>query len=161
MNDLGKEICSRLSDYFDGEMEGEDRRRFERHLETCPACGDRLEELKGMREALRSACDRELPEESDLRIRRRLRSADEPTRGGEEILDLEGVARLLKVTPAEVEEHLDEIPSFEIAGRLRFRRDRIIEWVGRREMKRSWEKGRFASTGTTGEIIKFPGGDDE
>ncbi|OGL44975.1 MAG: hypothetical protein A2161_06585 [Candidatus Schekmanbacteria bacterium RBG_13_48_7] len=35
---------------------------------------------------------------------------------------------------------LDELPSFEVGGRVRFLRDRLMDWIKNKEKKMAWER---------------------
>jgi len=50
-----------------------------------------------------------------------------------EIMTLDEAAAFLRISPDELGEIAEELPAFELAGRIRVRRSRLIEWVARRE----------------------------
>ena len=50
-----------------------------------------------------------------------------------EVMTLEEVAAFLRIDPDDLGEILAELPAFELAGRVRVRRERLIEWIRRRE----------------------------
>jgi len=52
-NDCRK-VQGRLSEYIDGYLAPEERRRVERHLEACPICRSELDSLRGTVELLRA-----------------------------------------------------------------------------------------------------------
>jgi len=86
-----------------------------------------------------------------LRVRR---AVSDRVRGGRapEVLTLEEVADYLRIDGSDLPEVLDELPAFELAGRLRVRRARLIEWIEHRE--RSWTHGATARTvGRTGKGV--------
>jgi anti-sigma factor (TIGR02949 family) len=41
-----KDVVEVVTDYLEGEMAPDDRRRFERHLALCEGCQDYLEQLR-------------------------------------------------------------------------------------------------------------------
>jgi len=49
------------------------------------------------------------------------------------VLDLEELAEFLRVTPETIGIYLDELPSFELGGKLLFRRASVEKWIERRE----------------------------
>lgn len=49
------------------------------------------------------------------------------------VLDMEELAEFLRVDRAALEPYLDEIPCFELGGKMLFRRKSIEEWIERRE----------------------------
>ncbi len=76
------------------------------------------------------------------------RETEEAIRGGAaaapaDVFDLEGLAAFLRVEVADVRRCLGEIPCFEVAGKLRFRRSSVERWIEERE--RSFAAARRAS----------------
>lgn len=149
--------CAKLDAYFDGELNGAERLAYEEHLEGCEACRTTLKRLQALADSIRETFELKVPDPSDLRIRRRLHEdlADDEQLNA--VMDLEGLARYLQLPVAELSTMLDEIPSFELAGRLRFRRERIDEWLRVREQRMQWERAEFTRKAHT-KIIAFPGG---
>lgn len=151
------ELCRNLDAYLDDELEAEIAHEFQQHLEKCASCRTRATAYKRLSAELQQALDSTLPEVADLRIRRRLNQEITSDKTAQDILDMEGVAELLQVPISDIVTLLDEIPSFEIAGRLRFRKDRIEEWIHARERSLQWEREEH-SRRTEDKIIEFPGG---
>ncbi len=60
-----------------------------------------------------------------------------------EVFDLEGLAAFLRVEVEDVRRCLDEIPCFEVAGKLRFRRESVERWIDERE--RAYRASRSSS----------------
>ena len=56
-----------------------------------------------------------------------------------EIMTPAQVCDFLQLTPDKFDEVVERLPGFEIAGELRFRRTRIVEWIERREADRDRE----------------------
>lgn len=50
-----------------------------------------------------------------------------------DILTFDEVAGYLRVTPNILEDYLDDIPCFELGGKLLFRKDAVMDWVYKRE----------------------------
>jgi hypothetical protein len=48
-------------------------------------------------------------------------------------MTLDEVAEFLRISLDELEEVVTELPAFEVAGQLRVRRARLLEWVEARE----------------------------
>lgn len=157
MNDANRDICTLPEDYFDGELGAAEALAFEGHLVKCPNCRRRLRELERLRKAMRQAFNQELGEDADLRIRRRLKRQEEETGPSGEVMDLEDVARLLKIPVPEVIDLLGQLPSFEIGGRLRFRRDRIMAWIKDSE-RRLLRDRQESALHQARKIIQFTGG---
>lgn len=150
-------LCSKIENYFDGEMNFEDTRGFEEHLETCSACQLKLEQLKELHSNFSLMKGINLSDLKDLKIRQHLHTIMDTKKKEEEILDIEEVAVLLGVKTREVIPLLDELSAFEIGSKLRIRRDEVFKWIERQELKLSWEKEE-AEIKKNMKIIKFQGG---
>jgi len=48
-------------------------------------------------------------------------------------MTLNEVAELLRISPDELGEIAEELPAFELAGRVRVRREKLMEWIAQRE----------------------------
>ena len=58
-----------------------------------------------------------------------------------EIMTPAEVAAFLRIPLDDLEEVFDELPSFEFAGHVRVRRERLLEWIEQRERRQA---GRIA-----------------
>ena len=58
-------------------------------------------------------------------------------------MTLDEVAEFLRVSLEELGEVVGELPAFELAGRVRVRRTKLIEWIEKRE--RAYARGRIES----------------
>jgi hypothetical protein len=128
-----------LARFAAGELDSEEARTIEEHMGSCGACRRRLEALEEADAAL-SALQRMEPSASAVLNTRRLlsreiRPAEEP-----EIMTLDDVADFLRISLDELEEVVLELPAFELAGQLRVRRSKLVEWVEARE--RSYARSR-------------------
>jgi hypothetical protein len=97
-------------------------------------------ELLGILAELRPA---PMPAGELLAVRRAL-SAEVRGAGAPEVMTLPEVAEFLRIDEADLAEILDELPAFELAGRLRVRRARLVEWIEHRE--RTWRHAAGART---------------
>jgi anti-sigma factor (TIGR02949 family) len=70
-----------LEAYVDGELEAEERARFEDHLEGCAACREALAARRAFRTLAREVWDRPAPEDLKAAIARRL--AESPAEASE------------------------------------------------------------------------------
>jgi anti-sigma factor (TIGR02949 family) len=52
-----------ITDYLEGALPGEDRRRLEAHLETCPGCTEYLEQMKTVAGSLGDLREESIPPE--------------------------------------------------------------------------------------------------
>ena len=136
------ECREQLSEFEAGELSGDAARAVEAHVATCRDCAGLLQaltETARMTEGLRE----EWPVRSmSVRI---LKAADElfgpDLADAPEIMTPEDVARFLRVSAEGLESAMASLPAFDIGGRLRYRKARIIEWIEEQEQMR--ERGMF------------------
>lgn len=102
------------------------------HLAGCGVCAERLATLRRLDVGLHALGRFEPPADAVLRARRAAASAI-GQRSLPEVMTPEEVAQFLRVDRDEVGDVLAEVPAFEIAGKVRVRRDRLLAWVAERE----------------------------
>lgn len=125
--------CEELSRLAAGELEAGRARELYEHLEECRRCRERVEALRELDASLRTLRRREPPARAVLSARRAL--ARELRGGGEpDIMTLEEAAEFLRIPLDDLEQVLGGLPAFELAGHIRVRRDRLIEWIEQREL---------------------------
>lgn len=102
------------------------------HIPQCQRCRERIVRLEQTDAAL-GHLQRTAPSAAAVLTARR--AIGEVTRGtGKgDIMTLEEVGEFLRITPAELGEIAEELPAFELAGRIRVRRERLCEWIQQRE----------------------------
>ncbi len=126
------EVEALLARAADG-LEVEEARRLEAHLGECSAC--RVEEaaFEAVEEEwARPEMRHDRAETVFAGVEAALRSRPDEE-GLPEILTMDEVAGLLRVSREELEAELETLPVFEFAGRLRIRRSRLMEWIEARE----------------------------
>jgi len=144
--------AQQLAEYAAGQADDAAARRIEQHLEQCPACRRRLAALRQADRALAAlAADGPSPA-ALLATRRALRRQTRPDPTAPEVMTLDEVAAFLRLSPAEMDAVADELPAFELAGCVRVRRDRLIQWIEQRERDhlRDTIAGRVARNGAPG-----------
>ena len=128
-----------LARFVAGELGSEELRGMARHVASCESCGRRVEALRNVDAALRAVPRMEPPPSALLHTRRLLsqevRGVEEP-----EVMTLDDVAEFLRISLDELEEVVLELPAFELAGQLRVRRSKLVEWIEARE--RSYARSR-------------------
>ena len=131
------ESCGeRLSEYLDGDLPVELKGEVAAHLEQCGQCREKIrqyEKLDSMVARLRQFTPGTT---ATLRIKAAFqapRPAERRTEFGP-VLDMDELAVFLRVSKEVVGQYLNEIPSFELCGRLLFRRKSVEEWIARKEM---------------------------
>ena len=131
-----------LSPFEAGELDATAVQLVRSHVAACPACRRLLAALRATDVLLE-----ELPDEPPARSLavRILGQVDEFAAPSEvpDVMTPEQLARFLQVPLASLEEQIDTIPAFEVGGQLRFRKDRVMEWIGERE--REHERGTLYS----------------
>lgn len=137
-----------------GDLDEPRRAEVEAHLGECPRCRRRVAALNRADAAL-AGLRPAAPAPAAIVAARR--AVAELTRGGRdpEIMTLEEVAEFLRIAPADLGEIVEELPAFELAGQVRVRRARLIEWIAARERAytrqtaESWAaRMTFVDTGT-------------
>ena len=132
------DCLERLSPFEAGELTTDLAEQVQQHLTECAGCSRLVEALRTAStwvdrlqddEPTRSVCVRILAEVDEL-LAPDLAEAPE-------IMTPEQLARFLRVPLAELDEVIDTIPGFEIGGELRFRRERVVEWINEREQARA------------------------
>jgi anti-sigma factor RsiW len=131
------ECRKRLSEYEAGELAEDEADAMREHLDACPPCAGALRTLRVV-----AGHVARLPEESpseavSLRILAQCVGPVAPAgKEAPEILTPEALARFLSVSEEDLADVIETIPAFEIAGQLRFRKQRVIEWIEAREKER-------------------------
>lgn len=157
------EAMEKLSSYIDGELI-EGKEDLEGHLGTCLSCSLKLEELKAIQDMLlryegikpskgwflrfRKQFDR-LREQEELGTQlirlaeaverlcdhiQKLEHASRKASHFGEIMTKDELAEYMKISVEEVDEILDELPRFVIAGQIRFRKKSVDMWIRMREL---------------------------
>jgi len=121
-----------IGEFAAGELPAERARELEQHLRSCANCQRRLDAVRAVDTGL-ARLPRLLPSPGGLHRARRslsevLRRTQEP-----ELMRLDEVAEFLRISLDELEEVVAELPAFEVAGQLRVRRAKLLEWVEARE----------------------------
>ncbi len=149
--------CSQFDAYWDDALDSGERQAFEVHLADCPDCQKKQQTAQSLKKNLQAALNQTLPETADLRIRKALRDELTPKSIPDDILDIEDAARLLKISVSEIASLLDQLPCLNISGKIRFRRDRLLQWAVDQEEERSRTQD-MDSRQEYKKTIPFPGG---
>jgi len=121
-----------LARFSAGDLPTSEAEEVAKHLSTCPNCQRKMAALDVVDEAFARWQPHEIPAGTLLSARRFLSDAM-GIRQEQEILTLSEVAKLLRVGPDEMKDIIETIPAFEIAGRLRVRKAKLMEWVQEKE----------------------------
>ncbi len=116
-------------------------REIEEHVAECADCQRSLDSLQTVDQILDSLPPAAPSAATLLNVRRALARETRP--GGSEIMTLSEVAELLRIPEADLDEVIEELPAFELGGRVRVRRSKLVEWIEQREQ--NFTKARMES----------------
>jgi len=122
------------------------------HLGDCERCRRRLDRLRqadGLLGALRPP---RAPAEAVLAARKALAEVLHRPRA-QEIMTLEEVSDFLRLAPGQLAEVVEELPAFELAGQVRVRRARLVEWIERREQDYSRHRAGSWAARETSDVL--------
>lgn len=104
------------------------------HLAECADCRSEADGRAAVSDALAPTPEEEPPDDALERVRARL-AMSAPVAPTPEVLTPEDLAAMLSVPVEDVFENLDELPAFEFAGRVRFRRAAVQAWMEEQEAR--------------------------
>ncbi|MFO8006822.1 MAG: helix-turn-helix domain-containing protein [Candidatus Brocadiia bacterium] len=133
-----REELSRLAA---GELEPEREAELRSHVAGCADCARALTALRRIGRELRLMPRPEPPARLLMETRRLI--AEELGGGAPEIMTLEEVAEFLRLPLEALDELVAELPAFDVAGFVRVRRQRLMEWL--RERERGYLRARAQS----------------
>lgn len=128
----------------DGDLGAGDAASVRRHVDECASCHRRLAQLRRSDALLREAAQVDVPAGLLRRVRGAV--ADDTGLGkASDVMTLEETSAFLRLSLADMDELVDQLPVFELAGRLRIRRSRLLEWIAQRERAQSqaWLSGEL------------------
>ena len=136
------ESCrEKLSELLAGELDAIHAAGVRQHLADCPSCARLLEAMRTTADMTDRLLDMDPPRALCLRIMAQTGDGFGPDlAAAPEIMTPEQLARFLQVPLAKLEDEIGALPSFEIAGELRFRKDRLLEWIEERERSRECDR---------------------
>ena len=122
-----------LAAFAAGELAPARAAAIEEHVRSCGDCRRRLESIRAADEALSRLRSAPPPRLVVLEARRAISAQTRARR--QEVMTLEEAAQFLRIGPDELEEIAEDLPAFELAGQVRVRRIRLIEWIEKRERR--------------------------
>jgi hypothetical protein len=134
-----------------GEVSSERVGELKTHIASCAECRERLGDLREA-DAVMANLRREEPSAAAVLDTRRAISREVRGQDESEIMTLDEAAAFLRVDTDELDAEEWRLPVFEIGGRLRVRRTRLVEWIKNREL--AYARGSAAS-----EVARVLGGD--
>ena len=142
-----------LSEHVDGELAPEAERSVREHLEGCERCR-RERDLVARIDAAAARLPRYEPGAAVLlRISEAIHGASvrRRTEFGA-VLDMEELADFLRTDMETLASYIEEIPCFELGGRILFRRKSVEDWIEQRERCMRIETVRSSRD----ELIAYP-----
>ncbi len=149
-----------IPEYTESVLAPDVRCEFLDHLAGCAACQAELRAFERLAAAARQLPVAEPGDETVLRITETILAAEPPRRRSEfgPVLDAAELADYLHVAPATLQDYLPELPSFELGGKLLFRRKSIETWLEGRERGFATELSASAVNVTVSTRNATPGG---
>ena len=132
-----------LSRFAASELAPNEAAAVEDHLRSCEGCRRRLRALRALDIALSELPRLEPSAEALLHTRRALSAEVRAVPPPPELMTLGDVADTLRISLDELEEIVLDLPAFELAGQLRVRRGKLVEWIEARE--RAWARSSAQS----------------
>lgn len=154
-----EECRQHISEYVDGELDEAAAKDFDAHTADCDDCRRAVESMRSMAAAVADLPQHTPGTETILRISETIHESDPapapvqkaPHEFGA-VLDIDELAAFLRVDREAVAVYLEELPSFELGGKLLFRKSKIEEWVSKREMRIEGAVTRDAGPVSTNEM---------
>lgn len=130
-----------ISEFEKSELSGELREEAIKHTDGCPNCKNELRKFKKIMSLTKDSMDAKLSLSATLKmsssISKLIDEGKEPVFGP--ILNINDLSNYLRVREDIIETYLNEIPCFELGGQILFRKEKVDEWVGKREQKFAFE----------------------
>lgn len=104
-----------------------------------------MKEEDKLTELFRDALDIQLTPDAELRIQSTIDKELNPQVSNETppIMILSELINYLRITPEILEDYLEEIPCFELGGKLLFRRNAVDKWIESKEKQYAGEVADF------------------
>lgn len=125
-----------IPEYLDKSLSSDNEQDLKRHLDSCDSCRKELRMAEALAGAVHALPRHQPSAETVLKVSEMIhQSAPAPHRQGDygPVLDVDDLANYLRVDKAVIEIYLDELPHFELGGKLLFRRKSVDEWIEARE----------------------------
>jgi len=130
-----KSCTNRLSEYADHELAENEAREIKAHLDKCAQCREQLRRLEQIASAAATLKRHAPSADCLLKISKAIHQRAQPPRRTEfgPVLNFDELAEYLRVDQETIGQYLDEIPSFELGGKLLFRKKSLEAWIEGKE----------------------------
>lgn len=122
-----------LSEYLTGELRGV--AVHEAHLKQCDECQEALRQFQRFTDLMDELSPPRLPESDRIEILSQVLTPA-AVHHAPEIMDAAELCRYLGVTEEQLEREMENLPAFEFAGQLKFRKSDLDEWIQTRVSSR-------------------------
>lgn len=124
-----------LSAQLDGELDAERARELDSHLAGCDPCRKTRQVMERLAADIRGLSRQQPDDRASIAVNEAVHQLVPAPRRSDfgPVLDLEELTEFLRVTPETIGIYLDELPSFELGGKLLFRRASVEKWIEKRE----------------------------
>ena len=124
-----------ISEQMDGELDATRGQELNRHLAACESCRKTRQAMERLAAGIRGLTRHAPADRAALAINTAVHRLLPPPRRTDfgPMMDIEELAEFLRVTPETVGTYLDDLPSFELGGKLLFRRSSVERWIEKRE----------------------------
>lgn len=130
-----KQFRDNLSVYCAGDLDETNRSAAQSHLDRCLSCAKEYRRFNNLLHAMQDLDDPQPSESSRFEILQVL-SPQVIQPAIPEILGVEDLLEYLGVTSEELDQEINNLPAFEFAGRLRFKKSHIDAWIEERRAAR-------------------------
>ena len=125
-----------IPEYLERSLSADAEQDLKRHVDTCNVCRQELKMAQALSAAVHALPRRQPSTETILKISEVLHHSVPIHRQSSEygpVLDVDDLADYLRVERGVLELYVDEIPHFELGGKLLFRRKSVDQWIEARE----------------------------
>ena len=137
------ECSSLLSEYQADELDKGKSRQVEEHLSACVECTKKFESYNRLDELVKGLPKYTPSGETILSLKSFIAHAGPASRRRTEfgaVMDSEELAEFLRISIDILEQYIEEIPCFELGGKLLFRKESIEQWIAEREKDFGFQK---------------------
>jgi len=124
-----------MSAQLDGELAADHAIELDRHLAGCESCQKTRQTMARLAVDIHNLPRHQPDDSAVIAVNEAVHQLALAPRRSDfgPVLDLDELAEFLRVTPETIGTYLDELPSFELGGKLLFRRASVEKWIERRE----------------------------
>jgi len=155
-----KECEELLASCLEGDLDQTESGQVRDHLETCPECRSQLALEQKMNSGLERLPKHVPDAETILRVSEEIYAiAPKPRRTAfGPVMDVDELAEYLRVGQDTLDIYLEEIPCFELGGKILFRQKSVEQWIEEREKSFELEMKAIEIKKLTHPVAQLSGG---